>query len=141
MTTMITHELLMEAIAAKYPGILHGQDYVVGHPLDSETGEQNSNAFIMSWNYKGVPKPTDAEYAALLKDARDHIPTLQARNTKELRNQLLSACDWTQTLDAPLTEAKRTEYAKYRQDLRDITDQSGYPADINWPVNPATTGE
>lgn len=35
------------------------------------------------------------------------------------RDALLAACDWTQTLDAPLTDEQRAAWAQYRQALRD----------------------
>ena len=36
------------------------------------------------------------------------------------RNRKLITSDWTQMPDAPLTDAKKTEWATYRQQLRDI---------------------
>lgn len=36
------------------------------------------------------------------------------------RTQLLFDSDWTQVLDSPLSEQKRSEWANYRQQLRDI---------------------
>jgi len=38
---------------------------------------------------------------------------------RSMRNGFLTASDWTQTLDAPLTEAQRAAWASYRQQLRD----------------------
>ena len=52
---------------------------------------------------------------------------------RELRNQLLSECDWTQLSD--VSESIRTSYQSYRQDLRDITNQSD-PFSIVWPEKP-----
>jgi len=39
---------------------------------------------------------------------------------RECRNGLLDASDWTQTLDAPLTDQQRQAWAAYRQQLRDF---------------------
>jgi hypothetical protein len=50
------------------------------------------------------------------------------------RNALLSACDWTQVADAPVDQAA---WAVYRQALRDIPDQPGFPANVVWPVAPS----
>ena len=36
------------------------------------------------------------------------------------RNNKLSACDWPQTADSPLSDSKKAEWATYRQALRDI---------------------
>jgi hypothetical protein len=52
---------------------------------------------------------------------------------RELRNQLLSECDWTQLGD--VSETIKTSYQSYRQDLRDITNQSD-PFSIVWPEKP-----
>ena len=54
----------------------------------------------------------------------------------ELRNLRLSKTDWTQLPDVQLTEAQITAWRLYRQELRDITGQAGYPRTINWPVKP-----
>lgn len=52
------------------------------------------------------------------------------------RNILLKECDWTQMTDSPLTSEKKTEWATYRQQLRDITSQSD-PFNIIWPTEPS----
>jgi hypothetical protein len=54
------------------------------------------------------------------------------------RNQFLAESDWTQLPDAraAMGAEKAAEWDAYRQALRDITDQPGYPAEINWPVKP-----
>lgn len=49
------------------------------------------------------------------------------------RNKLLKATDWTQVADAPVDQAA---WATYRQALRDITAQEGFPQDITWPTKP-----
>lgn len=51
------------------------------------------------------------------------------------RDQLLAASDWTQMLDSPLSPEKRADWAKYRQELRDITLQPDY-SNIIWPKKP-----
>ena len=53
-----------------------------------------------------------------------------ARSTRYAK---LAASDWTQVADAPVDQAA---WATYRQALRDITSQSGFPADIQWPAAP-----
>lgn len=54
------------------------------------------------------------------------------------REALLTASDWTQLPDAQasLSPAKKTAWAAYRQALRDLTDQPGFPSDITWPDKP-----
>lgn len=49
------------------------------------------------------------------------------------RNQLLAESDWTQVADAPVD---RAAWAAYRQDLRDIPNQAGFPLNVSWPTKP-----
>lgn len=48
------------------------------------------------------------------------------------RDVLLSETDWWVLPDRTATQAQ----LDYRQALRDITDQAGFPHDITWPVKP-----
>lgn len=52
------------------------------------------------------------------------------------RNNYLYESDWTQIPNNPLTTEKQQEWAVYRQQLRDITTQSGYPFNVVWPTKP-----
>ena len=49
------------------------------------------------------------------------------------RDLLLTASDWTQVADAPVDQAA---WASYRQALRDIPDQPGFPHNVAWPTKP-----
>ena len=50
------------------------------------------------------------------------------------RSKLLAQTDWTQLPDVP--EQTRAAWVGYRQALRDITTQAGYPFDVRWPSKP-----
>lgn len=52
---------------------------------------------------------------------------------RQQRNKLLSESDWTQVPDAP---TDKVAWANYRQDLRNITSQEGFPFDVIWPIKP-----
>ena len=52
------------------------------------------------------------------------------------RNSLLLFSDWTQLPNNPLTVEQQQAWATYRQQLRDITSQSGYPTNVVWPLQP-----
>jgi hypothetical protein len=67
----------------------------------------------------------------------EQLPYEQVADTiREERDRLLTASDWTQVDDTPLTNAKKIEWAQYRQELRDIPQQDGFPFEVLWPVNP-----
>ena len=56
-------------------------------------------------------------------------------NIRATRNQLLNACDWTQAVDC--TIAKKTEWATYRQALRDLPSGITEPRTFSaYPNNP-----
>ncbi len=61
-----------------------------------------------------------------------------AAQVRDLRNQLLAETDWTDTLSAKnrLGEALYEQWQLYRQSLRDLTTQAGFPKEIIWPINP-----
>lgn len=49
------------------------------------------------------------------------------------RNKRLADCDWTQLADSP---ADDLAWATYRQLLRDVPSQVGFPWDVSWPISP-----
>lgn len=59
---------------------------------------------------------------------------LEEGYVRRARNRLLSQTDWTQVGDVP--PAIKEAYAEYRQALRDVPSQPGFPHDITWPVKP-----
>jgi len=51
---------------------------------------------------------------------------------RQERNRLLADTDWMALSDNTMTP----EWASYRQALRDITAQTGFPYSVNWPTKP-----
>ena len=88
---------------------------------------------------EGTPNLTDGIYyqnwvQANASDSEKELRlAIKWSEIRELRNQLLSECDWTQLSD--VSESIRTSYQSYRQDLRDISSQSD-PFSIVWPEKP-----
>jgi hypothetical protein len=55
------------------------------------------------------------------------------------RNGLIIDSDWTQVTDSPLSSAKKTEWARYRQALRDAPETYSYATSLDaiiWPTKP-----
>lgn len=63
-------------------------------------------------------------------------PDVPAANNSVItkRNRLLQQSDWTQLPDVPLVT--KDAWTTYRQALRDITTQPGFPLDVVWPIPP-----
>ncbi len=73
---------------------------------------------------------TAAEQETAYKARKD---AEQAASVRTSRTQKLNDCDWTQIADST---ADKTAWATYRQALRDITGQAGFPWTITWPESP-----
>jgi hypothetical protein len=73
-----------------------------------------------------VADKTEEEIAADL--------AIEAASVRAKRDQLLKESDWTQVADVPFTKAVKTTWADYRQALRDITTQEGFPVEVIWPT-------
>ena len=59
------------------------------------------------------------------------------REVRNVRNKMLEESDKTQIIDYPLSEEKRIAWREYRQQLRDISKQDGYPFNVEWPNEPS----
>lgn len=55
-------------------------------------------------------------------------------NIRSMRDSLLRDCDWTQGKDIP--EEISSKWSVYRQALRDITAQEGFPETVVFPTKP-----
>ena len=117
-----------------------------------------SDAVLADWNVFPVVEQSPPEYNPANQNLNQLNPTLadgewlqtwqvtaasaeeiaerlqrKEAEVRQQRNELLSACDWTQLPDAPVDKAV---WATYRQDLRDVTAQEGFPWEITWPEAP-----
>lgn len=56
-----------------------------------------------------------------------------AVSARNRRDMLLRESDWAVLTDAP---TDKTAWQAYRQELRDVPQQEGFPNSINWPTEP-----
>jgi hypothetical protein len=89
-----------------------------------------------------MPVPQGAEVALgfIRRDGQFSPPAaaqMSLAEARRRRNTLLSMSDWTQLLDAPLTDGQRSAWRAYRQALRDLPGHPGWPGAITWPAPPA----
>ena len=68
---------------------------------------------------------TDAEYDTVL-----------AASARQKRDRLIAATDYLVTPDYPISDDRLAKVKIYRQALRDIPEQSGFPRTITWPEKP-----
>lgn len=60
----------------------------------------------------------------------------KAASVRSERNRLIAECDWTQLSDAPLNSLQKADWTQYRQELRDVPQQVGFPHEVVWPNKP-----
>lgn len=101
-------------------------------PVVAPDGDQPSDTTLV------VDKNQAGEYAALWMDNTDYHQAENDRNLSGLmrmkRNKLLQETDWTQGKD--IADAVSSQWTTYRQALRDISNQAGFPGNIQWPEQP-----
>jgi len=97
-------------------------------PYPSWTYDEETNEWVPP-----VAKPD--ENAEWDEENLEWIPgdVVLAAQARSQRDALLSQSDWTQVPDAPVNQAA---WADYRQALRDVPQQAGFPTEITWPVKP-----
>ena len=93
-------------------------------PCPDERGESTVEGLIACLRFYGYPLgelKTDAEYAA---------------EAREKRNALIAETDFMAMPDYPLDAEKKAAVLAYRQALRDVPEQAGFPRQIDWPSKP-----
>ena len=107
---------------------LQGEHVIEGTANDAAQYIQDGEVVDMP------PKP--GEFYTFDYDSKQWVTDTTSADTaaRAQRNALLLASDWTQLADIPA--ATKTLWEPYRQDLRDVTDQPGYPLNIVWPTPP-----
>ncbi len=76
---------------------------------------------------------TAAEQEAAYKSMKD---AELAKSARDSRDTLLSECDWVVVMALESGQVISSEWAAYRQALRDIPQQDGFPTAIVWPAKP-----
>lgn len=76
----------------------------------------------------------EAEWAAAQAQWVANESVRKATEIRSERNSKLTATDWTQVSDAP--QPIKDKWVAYRQALRDIPQQVGFPTNVQWPVEP-----
>ena len=102
-------------------------------------GPQKQGPPPYSYTYRdGVEQINGKWYTkySIKQQDKEPIDNQRAENVRIKRDQLIKGSDWRAVSDREL----EPEWKEYRQALRDITKQEGFPHDIEWPVDPDGNG-
>ena len=90
--------------------------------------------------YKATPEGNipftaeeEAEWDAMEAAYAAEADTRKSEEVRNERNRLIQQSDWMANSDVTMSDEWRT----YRQALRDITAQVGFPNDVIWPTEPS----
>ena len=72
----------------------------------------------------------------MIKVNEDKLRSNLAREVRVERALRLAATDWVAIKSQETGQPVPPEWAAYRQALRDITEQPGFPLDVVWPTAP-----
>lgn len=117
-------------------GIVEGEEFALITPVaypevpHTKTVSEGTPEFV-SGQWQQVWVVTDASASVVASRVAE-----KWTQVRQQRNSLLQSCDWTQLADCPLSSAVKLQWQAYRQDLRDITEQSN-PFSLTWPTAPA----
>jgi hypothetical protein len=67
-------------------------------------------------------------------EAKAALDASQAKSVREQRDRLIAETDWTQGKD--IADSVSAKYTTYRQALRNLPTQSGFPWTVQWPTQP-----
>jgi hypothetical protein len=76
----------------------------------------------------------EAEWDIMVAEWNAGENSRKAAEVRAERNTKLAATDWTQAADVP--QSVKDSYASYRQALRDVPQQAGFPENVQWPTQP-----
>ena len=115
-----------------YDNQLHGPNQI---PTDAiEISVEQHSMLLYGLNSGGTINLDNNGQLIVIPRSAEDTAVLQAINIRAKRNQILKDSDWTQLPDIP--QAIRDTWAAYRQLLRDLPQQSGFPNNITWPTAP-----
>ena len=100
----------------------------VGSPSVDHTKNVTEGTPVNEGGWKQTWVVTDASASEIQSRTNN-----QAESVRIQRSEKLVECDWTQLSDSQVDKAV---WATYRQSLRDIPAQAGFPWNVTWPSKP-----
>lgn len=95
-----------------------------------EEGYREKRGEDLSWSVEKIPEKTEAEKR---EDAE--------KSVRAKRDSLISETDYLLASDYPISAEDLEAVKVYRQALRDVPQQEGFPFDVVWPDLPVIVAE
>lgn len=98
--------------------------------FSQEEGYREKRGEDLSWSVEKIPEKTPEEKLAEA-----------AEQARQKRDRLIADTDFLLCADYPISAEDLEAVKAYRQALRDVPQQKGFPTEIEWPVLPAILSE
>jgi hypothetical protein len=137
-----TGQIVVECVGLDYR-VTIDLPIVGGQYPEAEALDTYIRGFIPNWVVDRSIKikngiPNEEYFYKLTNKTPEEIQTLKETEIRTLRDRMLKDCDWTMLPDAGISPVVVERIKKYRQELRDVPQQPGFPNNFIWPE---TTGE
>ena len=88
--------------------------------------------------FDAIMADRQSELNRIAQEALDNEPSEEEKD-RSSRDDLLKETDWIVVKYLDIGDPVPQEWAVYRQALRDVTEQAGFPGNVDWPEEPTTT--
>lgn len=116
-------------------------DGITGHEIPS----WDFDKYVLNEAYRpNLSAEIEADFSEWLQKAKDNELNKDAEKVRAYRDNLLDEADTKYCNSekwAAMTEGQRAEWVAYKQKLRDVPEQDGFPNIIDWPIMPKVTEE
>ena len=96
----------------------------------------DDNDGIVSVSVRNAYHNGELDIAEFPENEEDPAYSQKKNEVTQRRNNLLNDSDYLMMVDYPISDEKKQEIKVYRQALRDIPQQDGFPDNIVWPDKP-----
>jgi hypothetical protein len=134
---MLTNAQLSWHLRKMFPGTQNGVDFLVGQETDV-AGNQTADAKIYQWMRDDIKQPDDSVIRhSLAVHGKEYELVTAAATARDQRVALLTEADRLIHIAEDAGQTDRLPALRaYRQALRDVPAQAGFPATVEWPTLP-----
>ena len=107
-----------------------------GHEIPQQEAKKIFGQFMNIVSPVNTIVSSDGSKVTFTRPSDEELDEDEISFAKQKRSDLLKDTDFYFCSDYPLDDGKKEALKTYRQALRDITKQSGWPRNIKWPEKP-----
>lgn len=130
------HSFVIEAAGAHKVRICFFEHIVPARLPGGDQGFSWNEYTLVLPDRPGLAGAVESNPGAWLEKAKNEEREGIAEKMRKKRDRRLAASDWTQCVDSPLTPEQRETWKQYRQSLRELPAQPGFPYEVHFPTEP-----